>query len=73
MRAIVKHWTQQSVAVPSIGNYKTTVTLIHPSVTTAVTLCGRMTRKQALARAWDALSVQRQFGTAFLQDLKDML
>lgn len=69
MKILTHRWIQYGPH--EIGVYKTTVTIIHPSVTTAVTLCGHKTRKEAILAAHRHLHREQRWSNQFLCDLYD--
>ena len=56
--------------MPEMGSYKTSVLIATASVTTAVTLCGRLGRKAAIRRAWDHLNREERWSRPFLNELR---
>ena len=52
MNATVKHWISRH---GDIGSYRTTVTLYGDTFTTAYTLPGKFSRKQALERVYQQM------------------
>lgn len=54
MKITTRRWIDKSNSIPDMGSYKTTIT-IRDGVLVSLTFPYSLTRKQAIARAYDAL------------------
>ncbi len=71
MQISLKRWVQKHPSCPGVGSYQTTVTVIAPTVTFAVTLPGREPRKKVLQRVWLLCQAEGCWSPSFLRELKD--
>ena len=71
MTATVKHWTTPARPGVDVRGYRTTVTIVGAGYTTAITLAGNLTRKQALTAVYDDLARESdRWSTEFLRRLR---